>query len=134
MDAIAAQWDARIRVSVQKPPAWMRPSLDWLLEPSHRWFRVPTAIALLIGGVFAPVPVISVCRLPTGFVLLGEDLPWRRSPVERRAQFGRQNRRRRKWHELARRPRIGATGPLPTIGNSLGIRSAGCGRNRARPC
>lgn len=72
--------------------------LDWLLEPSHRWFRVPAAVALLIGGVFAPIPFIGVCMVPAGLVLLGEDLPRLKRPLETGAQWFE-----RAWASLSRR-------------------------------
>jgi hypothetical protein len=41
--------------------------------------RIPAAIALMLGGVFAFLPILGLWMLPIGALLIGEDIP----PVRR---------------------------------------------------
>jgi uncharacterized protein YqgC (DUF456 family) len=49
--------------------------VKWLRRPSSRWARIPAGVLLLIGGVFAILPVLGLWMLPLGMVLLAEDVP-----------------------------------------------------------
>ena len=51
----------------------------WLIWPEARWIRIPTAVALMLGGVFAFLPILGLWMLPIGALLIGEDIP----PVRR---------------------------------------------------
>ena len=87
MAATAAEWDTRIRGLLKRLPHWVGTALHWLLEPSHHWLRIPAALAFLLCGAFAPIPLIGVWMLPVGLVLLGEDIPWLKIPMEQSAQW-----------------------------------------------
>jgi hypothetical protein len=49
--------------------------VKWLRRPSSRWARIPAGVLLMIGGVFAILPVLGLWMLPLGMVLLAEDVP-----------------------------------------------------------
>jgi len=50
-----------------------------LRRPQARWRRIPIAIAFLLGGLLAFLPVFGVWMFPLGLLLLAEDIPLLRS-------------------------------------------------------
>jgi hypothetical protein len=86
MAATSAEWDNRIGHLIAKLPSWSGIALYWMLAPSRHWIRIPAALDFLLCGAFAPIPLIGVWMLPIGLVLLGEDVPWLKAPMERTAQ------------------------------------------------
>ncbi|HVI87135.1 MAG TPA: hypothetical protein VM659_02480 [Dongiaceae bacterium] len=52
-----------------------------LRRPQARWRRIPIAIAFLLGGLLAFLPVFGVWMLPLGLLLLAEDIPLLRAAL-----------------------------------------------------
>ena len=67
----------------------------WLRRPSSRWARVPAGALLMLGGVFAILPVLGLWTLPLGFVLLAEDIPVLRRMTDKWLNW--LERRRPQW-------------------------------------
>jgi hypothetical protein len=68
-----------------------RPVTDRLLRDGMRVVRVPTAVLMLLGGVFSFLPVLGLWMLPLGLMLLAVDVPLIRPTVS--ASFIRLRRR-----------------------------------------
>ena len=49
--------------------------IDPLLHGRLRKFRIPIACALIIGSVFAVLPIFGLWMLPLGLLLLAVDIP-----------------------------------------------------------
>lgn len=64
---------------------------DRLLQDRMRIVRVPTAVFLLLGGVFSFLPMLGLWMLPLGMMLLAVDVPVIRPTVS--ATFIRARRR-----------------------------------------
>ena len=64
-------------------PTWIGRPLHWLRGPGLRWLRIPIGILLMLGGVFAILPVLGLWMLPLGLVLLAQDIPFLRRPTRR---------------------------------------------------
>jgi hypothetical protein len=64
---------------------------DRLLQDRMRLVRVPTALFLLVGGVFSFLPMLGLWMLPLGLMLLAVDVPAIRPTVS--AAFIRARRR-----------------------------------------
>ncbi len=62
-------------------PAFIGRPLRWLRVPSMRWIRIPAGVLLIIGGVFAILPILGLWMLPVGVLLLAQDLPFLRRPT-----------------------------------------------------
>lgn len=86
-------------------PAWLASAMRWLRHPSSRWLRIPAGLLLMLGGVFAILPVFGIWMLPLGLMLLAADIPFLRQPMARfamwsfdlwerlRARFGNRSRK-----------------------------------------
>jgi hypothetical protein len=61
---------------IDRLPSWLRRSMQWLLRPSSRWFRIPAGILLILGGILSFLPILGLWMLPLGIILLAEDIPW----------------------------------------------------------
>jgi len=50
---------------------------------SNRWLpvRLPLALLLILGGIFAFLPVLGVWMLPLGLLFLAVDVPFLRGPI-----------------------------------------------------
>ena len=61
------------------------------------WFpvRFPVALLLIVGGLFAFLPVLGVWMLPLGLLLLAVDLPVLRGPIS--ALIIRSRRGAKRW-------------------------------------
>lgn len=55
--------------------------LAHLRRPGARWFRIPLAILLILGGIFSFLPVLGIWMLPLGLLLLALDLAFLQGPV-----------------------------------------------------
>jgi hypothetical protein len=55
--------------------------LTHLRRPGARWFRIPLAILLILGGIFSFLPVLGIWMLPLGLLLLALDLAFLQGPV-----------------------------------------------------
>ncbi|PTM41656.1 hypothetical protein [Bosea sp. 124] len=64
-------------------PPRVATKLRWLRHPASRWVRVPSGVALVVGGVFSFLPVLGVWMLPLGLMLVASDVPVLRRPMAR---------------------------------------------------
>ncbi len=64
-------------------PTWIGRPLRWLRAPGLRWLRIPIGTLLMVGGVFAILPVLGLWMLPIGLLLLAQDIPFLRRPTRR---------------------------------------------------
>jgi hypothetical protein len=71
--------DLHLRRLLDALPERVRRAYLWLIRPEARWVRIPAAVALILGGVFAFLPILGLWMLPIGALLIGEDIP----PVRR---------------------------------------------------
>ena len=62
-------------------PAFAARWLEGIRRPGARWFRVPLAILLILGGTFSFLPVLGLWMLPLGLLLLAIDLVFLQGPV-----------------------------------------------------
>jgi hypothetical protein len=67
--------DPRLDALVHRLPPRLAGTVDYLLQPSSRWVRIPSGALLIVGGVLSFLPVLGVWMLPLGLALLAEDVP-----------------------------------------------------------
>lgn len=70
------------RVERSLPPR-VASKLRWLRHPASRWVRLPSGVALAVGGVFSFLPVLGIWMLPLGLMLVAADVPFLRLPMAR---------------------------------------------------
>lgn len=93
---LAAAWDARVLDLTGRLPAWLGSTLFWLRHPSRTIIRGIAAGFLVLGGVFAILPVLGLWMLPLGVGLLAEDVPGLKPHLERSSRW-----LARQWARLA---------------------------------
>ena len=74
--------------------------LTFLRRPGARWFRIPLAILLILGGIFSFLPVLGIWMLPLGLLLLALDLAFLQGPVN--TAIVRGLRKWTTWHRARR--------------------------------
>lgn len=67
--------DPRLDALVHRLPPRLAAIVDYLLQPSSRWVRIPSGALLVVGGVLSFLPVLGIWMLPLGLALLAEDVP-----------------------------------------------------------
>ena len=67
--------DLHLQRLLDAMPGRVRRAYLWLIRPEARWVRIPTAVALMLGGVFGFLPILGLWMLPIGALLIGEDIP-----------------------------------------------------------
>ena len=67
--------DARLDAFVHRLPPRLAGTVDYLMQPSSRWVRIPAGMLLVVGGVLSFLPVLGIWMLPLGLALLAEDVP-----------------------------------------------------------
>lgn len=67
--------DPRLDALVHRLPPRLAGTVDYLLQPSSRWVRIPSGGLLVVGGVLSFLPVLGIWMLPLGLALLAEDVP-----------------------------------------------------------
>ena len=67
--------DPRLDALVHRLPPRLAGAVDYLLQPSSRWVRIPSGVLLVLGGVLSFLPVLGIWMLPLGLALLAEDVP-----------------------------------------------------------
>lgn len=67
--------DPRLDALVRRLPPRLARTVDYLLQPSSRWVRIPSGALLVVGGVLSFLPVLGIWMLPLGLALLAEDVP-----------------------------------------------------------
>ena len=50
-------------------------AMQALLQDRWRLVRIPLGLALILGGIFAILPVLGLWMLPFGLILLAVDIP-----------------------------------------------------------
>ena len=55
----------------------------WLRRPSSRLVRIPLAILLVVGGILSFLPILGLCMLPLGLLLIAQDVPLLQKPLAR---------------------------------------------------
>jgi hypothetical protein len=68
--------------------------VGWLRKPSSQLVRIPLALLLMVGGVFAFLPVLGFWMLPLGLILIAQDMPFLQKPIARSLGWAE-----RKWLE-----------------------------------
>ena len=67
--------DPRLDALVHRLPPRLAGTVNYLLQPSSRWVRIPAGALLVAGGVLSFLPVLGIWMLPLGVALLAEDVP-----------------------------------------------------------
>lgn len=57
--------------------------VGWLRDPSARWFRIPAAVVLVLGGIVGFLPIFGFWMVPLGLALIAYDIPFLRPPMAR---------------------------------------------------
>ena len=71
--------DWRLERLIDRLPRRLSTAVRFLRRPSGIWLRIPAGLLLIVGGVFAFLPILGVWMLPLGLALLAEDIPVLRS-------------------------------------------------------
>jgi hypothetical protein len=66
--------DWRLEQLINRAPNRIRSTVCFLRQPSSRWLRIPTGLALTVGGILWFLPIAGLWMLPIGLVLLAEDV------------------------------------------------------------
>lgn len=82
----------------QQLPERLGRFLHWLRQPSMLLARIVVSLLLIIGGIFAFLPILGFWMLPLGLMIIAEDLPFLQPPLVRCFQWVE-----RKWHNWHRR-------------------------------
>lgn len=75
--------DPRLDALVHRLPLRLASTVNYLLQPSSRWVRIPSGALLIVGGVLSFLPVLGIWMLPLGLALLAEDVPGLRASRSR---------------------------------------------------
>lgn len=67
--------DPRLDTLIHRLPPRLAGTVNYLLQPSSRWVRIPSGALLVVGGVLSFLPVLGIWMLPLGLALLAEDVP-----------------------------------------------------------
>ena len=89
--------DPRLDALVHRLPPRLAGTVDYLLQPSSRWVRIPSGALLIVGGVLSFLPVLGVWMLPLGLVLFAQDVPPLQKPMAQSLGWIE-----RKWQERER--------------------------------
>jgi hypothetical protein len=98
-----AEHDWRLERLVDRLPSRGAAAVRFLRQPSARWLRIPAGLLLIVGSVFAFLPILGVWMLPFGLALLAEDVRPLRSLRSRTLDWV--ERRRPHWLEPAAQAR-----------------------------
>lgn len=71
--------DWRLEKLIDRLPRRLGAAVRFLRRPSGIWLRIPAGLLLIVGGVFAFLPILGIWMLPLGLALLAEDIPVLRS-------------------------------------------------------
>ena len=94
--------DPRLDALVGRLPSRVGGTVNYLLQPSSRWVRMPAGTLLVVGGVLSFLPVLGIWMLPLGLALLAEDVPGLRS--QRSKVLDWIERRKPHWLDAASHP------------------------------
>ena len=82
-DEPAQDRERRLELLIQRLPPRVQAMVRRLRQPSARWLRIPAGLLLMLGGIFAILPILGLWMLPLGLVLLAEDVPPLRRATDR---------------------------------------------------
>lgn len=68
-------YNQRMNQLLARLPGRLHRAIQWLLEPSRKWVRIPAGVLFCIGGILSFLPVLGLWMLPVGIFLLSEDVP-----------------------------------------------------------
>jgi hypothetical protein len=71
--------DWRLEKLIDRLPPRLSAAVRFLRRPSGVWLRIPAGLLLIVGGIFAFLPILGLWMLPLGLALLAEDIPLLRS-------------------------------------------------------
>ena len=75
-----------VRATAHHAAAWVA----WLQRHPNPWLRRGAALAFILGGIFAFLPILGVWMLPVGLIVLSDDIPvLRRARRRLLVRFGR---------------------------------------------
>jgi hypothetical protein len=94
--------DWRLEKLIDRLPPRLGAAVRFLRRPSGVWFRIPAGLLLIVGGVFAFLPILGIWMLPFGLALLAEDIPPLKSLRTRVLDWI--ERRHPRWLESSSRP------------------------------
>ena len=103
--------DRRFQWFEEKLPARPARFVNWLRRPSSRPARIPLALALILGGLLAFLPVFGFWMIPLGLLLFAQDVPILQSPLIRMLSW-----LERKWSSWRDRRGCGQTTRPPNCG------------------
>lgn len=66
--------DWRLECLIDRLPNRIRSTVRFVRQPSVRWLRILTGLALTFGGVLWFLPVLGLWMLPVGLALLADDI------------------------------------------------------------
>jgi hypothetical protein len=90
----------RLRDWTRRATGGVRRLIRQLRRHRHRWVRLGAGVALILGGVFAFLPVLGIWMLPLGFIILSDETGYLRRPRRRlQVWLGRRYPRLRRWLE-----------------------------------
>ena len=75
--------DEQLRRLTARLPRSIARVIDWSSQPGLHWVRIPAGLLLILGGIFAVLPILGLWMLPLGLVLLAKDVPVLRRPTAR---------------------------------------------------
>jgi len=79
--------------------------VGWLRRPASQMVRIPLALLLMVGGVFAFLPVLGFWMLPLGMLLIAQDVPLLQRPLARTLGWAERKWLQRRAKQAADRDR-----------------------------
>ncbi|HEX7792346.1 MAG TPA: hypothetical protein VF467_17665 [Afipia sp.] len=76
-----AELDRHFEWIAQRLPVKGGRFVRWLREPSSRFFRIPLALLLIVGGILSFLPILGLWMLPLGLLLIAQDIPFLQPPL-----------------------------------------------------
>jgi hypothetical protein len=76
-------FDEQLRRLTARLPRSIARVIEWSSQPGFHWVRIPAGLLLILGGIFAILPILGLWMLPLGLVMLAKDVPVLRRPTAR---------------------------------------------------
>jgi hypothetical protein len=73
--SLVPQHEHQLERLIGRLPTGLQTGVRWLRKPSSRWVRIPAGLLLIVGGVLSILPLLGLCMLPLGLMLVAEDVP-----------------------------------------------------------
>jgi hypothetical protein len=78
-----AEMDRYFEMISRRVPTAISRSIRWLRKPSSFPVRLVAALMLILGGIFAFLPILGLWMLPLGLLFIAQDVPFLQKPVVR---------------------------------------------------